>query len=141
MGSATVAGVQLTHTLTDAQIDELAGLYRDVWWAHDRHRPDIDGALAGCLPFALVDEHGHLAGFARVVTDGVYKATIFDVIVAPAHRGTGLGQRLLDTVMEHPVVAQCRHVELQCKPDLVDFYARWGFSEVTGIVYMRRTRA
>ena len=132
--------MQLLHTLTSAQTDELAALYRDVWWAHDRVRPDIDRALDGSLPFALVDDAGHLAGFARVVTDGVFKATIFDVIVAPEHRGTGLGQRLLDTIMDHPTVAGCRHVELQCKPDLVDFYARWGFAEVTGIVYMRRTR-
>ena len=133
--------MQLTHTLTPAQVDELVALYHDVWWAQGRVRPDVVAMLEGCLAFALIDDAGRLAGFARVVTDGIYKATVFDVIVAQDHRGTGLGQRLLDAVMEHPVVTGCRHVELQCKPDLVDFYARWGFAEVTGIVYMRRSRS
>ena len=30
---------------------------------------------------------GHLVGFARVLTDTVYKALIFDVIIHPDHRG------------------------------------------------------
>ncbi len=134
------AAVQLTQTLSPAQVDELLALYHDVWWAQGRAKPDVEAMLHGCLPFALIDDDGHLGGFARVVTDGVYKATVYDVIVAPAHRGTGMGQRLLDAVMEHPRIEACRHVELQCKPDLVDFYARWEFAEVTGIVYMRRSR-
>ena len=62
-----------------------------------------------------------------------------DVDVTVMAWPTAAGQRLLDAVMAHPAIERCRHVELQCKPDLVDFYARWGFAEVTGIVYMRRS--
>ena len=133
--------VRVEHTLTPAQIGELHAFYEDVWWAKGRTRAGIEAMLAHCLPFAFLDGDGHLAAFARVVGDGVYKATIFDVIVAPAHRGAGLGQVVMDAVMAHPAVAAVRHVELQCKPELADFYQRWDFQSVEGIVYARRVRS
>lgn len=131
--------VELTHTLAPAHVDQLHAFYDDVWWAKGRTREGIEKMLRGCLPFAFVGEGGRLVAFARVVGDGVYKATIFDVIVAPDQRGTGLGQYVMDAVMAHPAVASVRHVELQCKPELDEFYRRWGFAPVEGILYMRRS--
>ena len=133
--------VRLVHTLTPAQIGELHAFYEDVWWAKGRSRAGIEAMLARCLPFAFLDETGRLVAFARVVGDGVYKATVFDVIVAPDQRGTGLGQVVMDAVMAHPEVAAVRHVELQCKPELAEFYQRWDFHPVEGIVYARRVGA
>jgi GNAT superfamily N-acetyltransferase len=129
----------LTHELAPAQVDQLLAFYDDVWWAKGRTRAGVEAMLRGCLPFAFIGEGGRLVAFARVVGDGVYKATIFDVIVAPDQRGTGLGQVVMDAVMAHPAVAAVRHVELQCKPELGDFYDRWGFQPVEGILYMRRS--
>jgi ribosomal protein S18 acetylase RimI-like enzyme len=135
--------VQLTHQLSPAQVDQLLSFYDDVWWAKGRTREGVEKMLRGCLPFAFIqasgDTTGRLVAFARVVGDGIYKATIFDVIVAPDQRGTGLGQYVMDAVMEHPQVASVRHVELQCKPELDEFYRRWHFAPVEGILYMRRT--
>jgi predicted GNAT family N-acyltransferase len=131
--------VTLTHQLSPAQVDQLLAFYDDVWWAKGRAREGVEKMLRGCLPFAFVDETGRLVAFARVVGDGIYKATIFDVIVAPDQRGTGLGQYVMDAVMEHPQVASVRHVELQCKPELDEFYRRWHFAPVEGILYMRRS--
>jgi GNAT superfamily N-acetyltransferase len=134
---------QLTHALDPSHVDQLLAFYDDVWWAKGRTRAGVEAMLRGCLPFAFVeapgDETGRMVAFARVVGDGVYKATIFDVIVAPDQRGTGLGQYVMDAVMAHPAVASVRHVELQCKPELDEFYRRWGFAPVEGILYMRRS--
>ena len=103
---------------------------------------------------ALGEQARLLARF-RHVTEGLVKAiaetvaarirralpyvSAEDVIVAPDQRGTGLGQYVMDAVMAHPQVAAVRHVELQCKPELDEFYRRWGFAPVEGILYMRRS--
>jgi predicted N-acetyltransferase YhbS len=50
------------------------------------------------------------------------------VIVAEAHRNSGLGRRLVQYVLDHPMLAGVRHVELYCKPELIPFYKRWGFT-------------
>ena len=80
-----------------------------------------------------------LVAFARVLSDRVCKALIFDVIVAPGHRDQGLGQRLVDRIVRHPELERVKHFELYCLPDLTAFYERWGFSmDVGGVALMRR---
>jgi ribosomal protein S18 acetylase RimI-like enzyme len=92
------------------------------------------------LVFALVDmQDDRLVGFARVLTDTVYKAFVFDVIVHPDRRGRGLVRMLLDAILSHPQLAGVKHFELYCRPDVVELYRKWGFgTELGGQVFMRR---
>ena len=94
------------------------------------------------IRIGLTDDRGDLIGFARVITDYTFKALVFDVIVACAHRGKGLGEHLIKLVLEHPDLARVRHFELYCLPDVEPFYQRYGFStEVGGVHLMRRDGA
>ena len=69
-----------------------------------------------------------------------YVALILDVIVAPSHRGSGVGRLLMDTVVGHPRLASVESLELVCQPDVRQFYARWGFTtEVGNSRLMRRS--
>ena len=67
------------------------------------------------------------AAFTRFLSDGVYKALVFDVVVAADLRESGLGRRVIETVLAE--TAGVRHVELYCKPELIPFYEQWGFSK------------
>lgn len=75
-----------------------------------------------------------LIGFAHVLTDTVYKTLIFDVIVRSDHRGTGLEERLIEEVVEHPALSQVAHFELYCLEELVPFYERWA-SQTCQVTY------
>jgi predicted N-acetyltransferase YhbS len=68
-----------------------------------------------------------LAGFVRAITDGVYRATIFDLIVAPQWRGHGLGAELIERAHAHPVLLGCGRIELICVAEHVPFYERFGY--------------
>ena len=61
----------------------------------------VERMLAGSdLVIALVDGAGdRLVAFARVLTDFIYRAVVFDVIVASDHRGRGFGARLMDLLV------------------------------------------
>jgi predicted GNAT family N-acyltransferase len=119
---------------------ELMELYRHEWWTNQRHEQDVMRMLqhTDLVVGACADPGGELVGFARVLTDRTYKALIFDVIVAHAHRGTGLGRRLIEYVLDHPMLAQVQHVELYCKPELIEFYEQWGFSAAGSDVTLMR---
>lgn len=124
------------------RFDDLMALYRSAWWSADRSSEDVRRMLAGpTLVFALAEsQSGRLVAFARALTDGVYKAMVFDVIVHPDHQGEGLGQRVMEELLAHPEVARSRHVELYCLPELEPFYERWGFTgEIGGVRLVRRT--
>ncbi len=74
----------------------------------------------------------------RVLTDYVFKAFIFDVIVAPCARQQHIGERMVKHILQHPDLKNVRHLELYCRPELVDFYRRFGFSTDTGDIHIMR---
>jgi GNAT superfamily N-acetyltransferase len=129
--------------LTDAQLTDLLELYRGEWWTRARTLGDVRRMLAASqIIVGFADAvTAQLLAFARVLTDGVYKALVLDVIVAPSRRGTGLGKHLLDTVLNHPQLRGVQHFELYCRPDMASFYERWGFTEKLGdLRFMRFER-
>lgn len=95
------------------------------WWS-DRDLDETRSALSN-TPLALgLRDDGDLVAAARVLTDYVYYARIYDVIVGEDRRGQGVGERLLTAVVEHPDLADVNPV-LVCREGLVPFYESVGF--------------
>jgi predicted GNAT family N-acyltransferase len=116
-------------------------MYQAEWWTEGREREDIVTMLDGSdHVVAFCDAQTEtLVAFSRILTDSVYKALIFDVIVSAEHRGNGLGQMLLDAIIEHPELSEVKHFELYCLEEMVPFYENWGFSdELDDLRLMRR---
>lgn len=134
--------VEMISHLTGAQIDDLHALYQLEWWTKGRTLEDVRRVVQHSdiiVAFCEADTK-RLVAFTRVLTDYVYKALVFDVIVAASHRATGLGKQLLDTVVHHPNLKSVRHIELYCLPELMPFYQQWDFTAELGpLCLMRRT--
>jgi len=119
--------------LTEQQISELTDLYINEFWSQNRTRQDVTKMLvASDIIIGLVDECDRLIGFLRVLTDFVYRAFIFDVIVKPTHRNQSLGKKLLDSVVHHPQLQSVEYLGLYCLPEMIPFYERWGFTSESG---------
>ena len=135
--------IEAIAALTEAQVGELCELYQKEWWSKERQGADVRRMLAhtdAIVAFCDADTR-RLVGFARILTDHVYKALVFDVIVAESHRGQGVGRALMDAIMGHPLVRSVEHVELYCLPKHVPFYEKWSFSQELGpLRFMRATR-
>jgi len=133
--------MKMIQNWTPARIEQLHGLYRNEWWSRERTLDETLRCIQGSqLCFGFADDGDQLQAFCRVVTDYVFKAFIFDVIVSPDCRGAGWGERLIDAVKTHPDIHGVQHFELYCLPELRDYYRRFGFSEdVSGMGLMRHT--
>ena len=141
---ATGMTYRLVERLEDKHAEELVALYQSEWWSKGRALDDVRKMLARSdLVFGLVEaESNRLVGFARVITDRVYRGTVYDVIVAGDRRGTDLGKLLMDAITAHPDLASIESLELHCLPELEPFYAKWGFApNTTGTSTLRRRRA
>lgn len=99
-----------------------------AFWAYDRSIDDLKRAIANSRPVATVWDGDRLIGFARATSDGVYRATIWDVVVHPDYQGAGLGRKLVETVLMHPHVNRAERVYLMTTKQQ-QFYKRIGFQE------------
>ena len=122
---------------------QLLSLFQSAWWTAQRPPTAVERMLRESdVVVGLVDQASdQLVGFARAITDRSFLAVVLDVIVEPGYRGTGLGARLMDELLARPELAGVDSIELVCQPELIEFYARWGFSDAVGrSVLMRRTQ-
>lgn len=125
--------------LTETQIAELTELYQDLFWSKNRIQEDVAKMVAASdIVIGLVDESDRLIGFTRVLTDFVYRAIIFDVIVKSTHRNQGLGKKLLDLVVNHSQLQSVEYLGLYCLPEMMPFYENWGFNTKSGLQLMLR---
>ncbi len=140
---------RIVETLTENQVSDLMDLYKNEFWCNQRTREDVVRMLAATdVIIGLVDEGDgvpprklRLIGFTRVITDFVYRAMIFDVIVHPTYRNRGLGKVLMDAVANHPKLQAVENISLNCLPKMIPFYERWGFTGNVGeMKFMRRLK-
>ncbi|UKP00096.1 GNAT family N-acetyltransferase [Nostoc sp. UHCC 0870] len=82
------------------QLQELFDLA--AFWAKGRSIEDLSIAITNSDPVISVWDAEKLIGFARATSDGIYRATIWDVVIHPEYQGTGLGSKLVETVLSHP---------------------------------------
>ena len=107
--------------------DQLQDLFRiAAFWAKDRSIDDLKIAIANSAPVVTIWDECRLIGFARATSDGIYRATIWDVVIHPDYQGSGLGRKLVETVLTHPKVNRVERVYLMTTHKQ-SFYERIGF--------------
>ena len=126
---------------------ELSAFYASELAAPGREREEVERMLAGSTEVVAAierqpDGSGKLVGFTRALSDGAFRAFVFDLVVGSSHRSTGLNVRLLRELLSRPSLVACRRVELLTRPEMVPFYERFGFEVVSGsVVRMERHRS
>ncbi|RQW63706.1 GNAT family N-acetyltransferase [Vibrio viridaestus] len=127
------------YTFSDERIAQLHSLFRHAWWAKERTLEETILCVKGSqLCVGIIDDQNHLVGFARVLSDYLFKALIFDVIVCPTQRGSGLGKQLITAIQTHEALSSVKTFELYCLPEMDSFYAQLGFSPEVGGVHLIR---
>ncbi len=123
--------LEIVEDLNEAQILDLIKLFSKEWWSYYRTSEDVRKMLQNTdLIIAIFDEEtGQLIAFSRVLTDFVYRAMIYDVIVKESHRHQGLGTRVINSIIRHPALISVEHIELQTQPELISYYENLGFSK------------
>jgi len=131
------AVVVASHTERAIAAAQVLALYRAAQRWPERTPEQIDLVLRGSP--AVGAWHGEqLIGFARAVTDGVLRAYVEDVIVAPSRRGSGIGQAVLDRLIQE--LGAIPVVTLFCSPDLVRYYEANFFLATRQVVMHRSSR-
>lgn len=117
-----------TERLSDSQVEQVHALMVQEWWCASRTLQDVKAVIAGSnLILAALNEKLEVVAFSRVLTDGVFKAVLFDVMVRADYRGSGLGEKLIDVLTQHASLSDVKSLELYCPDRISGFYKKLGF--------------
>jgi GNAT superfamily N-acetyltransferase len=117
--------------------DAALALLRATHWGIGMSRETLTRAIANSICFGVYQGR-ELIGLGRAVTDLATYAYWTDVVIAPTHRGRGLGRWLSDCMLAHPELQGLRRVALLTR-DAAGLYTQIGFSQGPGpLIYMER---
>ncbi len=112
------------------QMEQIHSLMKNEWWCNDRSLSDVVQVIDGSdFLLGAVNENESVVGFARVLTDFIYKAVIFDVIVLSSLRNTGLGKEVILNLLDSDKLRNVKSFELYCPDRISGFYRKLGFAE------------
>lgn len=119
----------IVEQLNESQIKQLHNLCQEMWWCKDRTMQELLILLENCMSLAIVEKPTEkLIGYARILTDEIKYAYIFDVMIAKQYRKKGLGKILMKSIIKHPKLHRIKYFELTCKPDMISFYEKFNFN-------------
>jgi GNAT superfamily N-acetyltransferase len=121
------SSISVSDDSARVDLPQLAELFDITWWAKGRAPDQVRRALEHSHPILTAWEADRMVGFARVISDQTYRATIWDVIVRPGYQGRGIGASLVRAVLDHPDLKTVSLFLLLTK-DRHRFYERLGFT-------------
>ncbi len=109
--------------------DELFELFQTTGWNEDYMlSPEELLEAAANSSYTISAYWGtELAGFTRIVSDGVVHAMIFDMIVKPEMQNLGIGTLLLKEAISYCSQKKIRDIQLFSAPGKEGFYRKNGF--------------
>ncbi|MEY3332640.1 MAG: hypothetical protein RLZZ176_940 [Cyanobacteriota bacterium] len=119
--------IQFSQSHADIDLYQLQELFNlTAFWAKGRSIKDWGIAIVNSEPVISIWDRELLIGFARATSDGIYRATIWDVVIHPDYQGNGLGSKLVETVLSHPRMQKVERVYLMTTQQQ-EFYEKIGF--------------
>ncbi|MEJ2157610.1 MAG: GNAT family N-acetyltransferase [Desulfobacteraceae bacterium] len=100
------------------------------YWGHGRTMAAVRKSIDHSLCFGVYDKDGHLAGFARVVTDYTVLAYLMDLFILEDYRNHGLGKMLVEHIVNDDAFKDICFWRLDTK-DAHGLYRKYGFLKHT----------
>ena len=103
-------------------------LNNHAFWAQGRSRQQLREMLKGSQVVVSLWRGKRMVGFGRASSDGIYRAVLWDVVVAGDLQGRGLGRRVVEALLASPRVREVERVYLMTTKSR-DFYRQLGFQD------------
>ena len=117
---------ELTDDKSRLDLDTICALLNATYWANDRTREVIQKSIDHSVCFGVFRQGKQIA-FGRAISDYATYTYLCDVIVAPEHRGCGIGKWLVASMLAHPDL-QTSSVYLRTR-DAHELYRPLGFKD------------
>ncbi|TYS18661.1 GNAT family N-acetyltransferase [Rossellomorea vietnamensis] len=125
----------LSYQEKEIKACDIASLYKDAGWWEERGNGDIEKMLKAQISVGAWKEDA-LIGFARAVSDGVFRAYLEDVVIHSNWQRSGIGKRLVCRLLDD--LAHIDIISLFCEEEHIPFYEQSGFKRSRSQIVMHR---
>ena len=101
--------ITIYNSYSDQDITRMVEVYKSVGWMnHDYKKVSI--ILNNSTHIAIAKLYDNIIGFARALSDGVFNAAIYDVVVCPEYQKRGIAKLLLENLLAQFEDLSCIHL-------------------------------
>jgi ribosomal protein S18 acetylase RimI-like enzyme len=119
--------IRIHSDFSKVNLDEMKEIYSSVGWT--KHTKEIiRQVFEASNVVALVTLNGRIIGFGRAMTDGVFNAAIYDVIVHPEFQKQGIARQIMEYLLEKLNNISCVHLISTSGNE--DFYKKLGLKRI-----------
>ncbi len=110
-------------------MQQLITLFNEnTFWAKSRNLIDIQRMLKQSDVVVTVWSHKKLIGFGRSLTDSIYRAVLWDVIIASEYKGRGYGRLLIEKIIKSKELMNVEKIYIMTT-NHKEFYKKNGFQD------------
>ncbi len=101
-------------------------LNKNTFWAKGRNTQQIRKMLLNSTVIVSLWKQNQLIGFGRATSDLVFRAVLWDVVIASDHQGLGMGRMLLEAILKNKKIKSVEKIYLMTTHS-AEFYKQLGF--------------
>ena len=101
-------------------------LNENAFWAKGRNKQQIRKMLLHSSIVISLWHKNRLIGFGRATSDHVFRAVIWDVVIAADSQGLGMGKLIIEAILKNKKIKHVEKVYLMTT-NSADFYQQLGF--------------
>ncbi|WP_097150941.1 GNAT family N-acetyltransferase [Ureibacillus acetophenoni] len=119
--------IEIHTDFNNADVDEMKEVYVSVGWK--KHTNEIiQQVFEASNVIAILKIDGRIVGFGRGMTDGIFNAAIYDVVVHKDFQGQGIAKKIMEFLLEKLSNVSCVHLISTTGNER--FYSKLGFKQL-----------
>lgn len=129
--------IHIYRDLSKANWQEMKDVYESAGWT--KHSEEIiQQVFEASNVVSLAVYNGRIVGFGRALSDGVFNAAIYDVVVHRDFQGRGIGKAIVEDLLDQLQHISCVHLIATTGNE--PFYQQAGFKKIKTAMGRYRSR-
>ncbi|MEB4868466.1 GNAT family N-acetyltransferase [Priestia megaterium] len=119
--------ISFSHSIENVEWSRMNEIYHSVGWTN-HNEEKIKKVFQSSNVVAIAYDEDNIAGFGRALSDGVFNAAIYDVVIDEHYQNKGIGQQIIENLLAQLDDISCIHLVSTAGNE--EFYRKAGFRKM-----------
>jgi ribosomal protein S18 acetylase RimI-like enzyme len=119
--------VSFSNSIENVEWSRMKEIYHSVGWTN-HNEEKIKKVFQSSNVVTIAYDEDNIAGFGRALSDGVFNAAIYDVVVDEQYQNKGIGEQIIENLLAQLNDISCVHLVSTSGNE--EFYRKAGFRKM-----------